>query len=73
MQFSNVSCVKGQENLIDICQMYDIDYEIHFNKKEGRVIDSKNNVVILANHHNHIYIFDMFFADNSLWRSFFYR
>ena len=42
VEFKNVSYVKGlKHNLVSISQLCDADYEVHFNKKEGKVIDSK--------------------------------
>ena len=39
-EFTNVSYVKGpKHNLVSISQLCDADYEVHFNKKEGKVID----------------------------------
>lgn len=43
----NVSYAKGlQYNLIAISQMCDIGYEVHFNKRDGKVIDKKFTLVI---------------------------
>lgn len=72
MQFSNLSYIKGlNHNLIAISQLYDVDYKVYFNKNEGRVIDSNNDVVLIVNHHNDIYILDMFSTNKSLRRCFF--
>nr|KAJ0214070.1 hypothetical protein LSAT_V11C400201610 [Lactuca sativa] len=43
-------------NLISISQLCDVDYEVHFNKKERKI---------------GIYVLDMFYAENSLRRYFF--
>ena len=49
VEFKNVTYVKGiQHNLISISQLCDADYEVHFNKKEGKVIDQKKVVVLAA-------------------------
>src|SRR6187200_3024829 len=72
VEFKNVSYVKGlQHNLISISQICDADYEVHFNKKEGKVIDSKMVPVLTANRQNDIYVLDMFSADQSMRRCFF--
>nr|KAJ0187257.1 hypothetical protein LSAT_V11C900474900 [Lactuca sativa] len=55
-------------NVISINQLCDADYEVHFNKIEG-----ENVTILTANRQNDIYVLDMFFADNSLHRFFFYR
>ena len=69
VEFKNVSYVKGlKHNLVSISQLCDADYEVHFNKKEGKVIDSKMVPVLTANRQNDIYVLDMFSADQSLRR-----
>lgn len=48
--FKNVSYIKGlQHNLISVRQLYDADYEAHFNKKKGKVIDQRNVSVLTVN------------------------
>nr|KAJ0227041.1 hypothetical protein LSAT_V11C100046250 [Lactuca sativa] len=43
--FQNVSYVKGlKHNLISISQLCDADYEVHFTKKEGKVINTDKNI-----------------------------
>ena len=74
VEFNNVSYVKGlKHNLVSISQLCDADYEVHFNKKEGKVIDSKMVPMLTANRQNDIYVLDMFPADQSLRRCFFFR
>ena len=74
MEFKNVSYVKGlKHNLVSISQLCDADYEVHFNKKERKVLDSKMIHVLTANRQNDIYVLDMFSADQSLRRCFFSR
>ena len=74
VEFRNVSYVKGlRHNLVSISQLCDADYEVHFNKKEGKVIDSKKVPVLTANRRDDIYVLDMFSADKSLRRCFFSR
>lgn len=73
VQFSNVSYVKGlNHNLISITQLCDANYEVHFNKKEGKVSDSNNVTIITVNRHSDIYILDMFSAQNPLRHCFFF-
>ena len=74
VKFKNVSYVKGlQHNLISISQLCDADYEVHFTKKEGKVINSENVQVLTATRKSDIYILDMFSADSSLRRCFLSR
>lgn len=50
VEFYNISCVKVLiYNLIAISKLCDDDYEVHFNKKEGIVIDINKKVVLNAN------------------------
>lgn len=73
-EFNNVSYVKGlQNNLTSISQLCDIHYEVHFNKKEGKVIDKKEVIILTANHQVDIYTLEMFSTDNSRRRCFFSR
>nr|KAJ0186081.1 hypothetical protein LSAT_V11C900483530 [Lactuca sativa] len=47
--FQNVSYVKGlKHNLISISQLCDADYEVHFTKKEGRVVNTDKNITNLS-------------------------
>nr|KAJ0216932.1 hypothetical protein LSAT_V11C300102190 [Lactuca sativa] len=47
--FQNVSYVKAlKHNLISISQLCDADYEVHFTKKEGRVVNTNKNIVLSA-------------------------
>ncbi|KAL4562224.1 hypothetical protein LXL04_034422 [Taraxacum kok-saghyz] len=74
VEFKNVSYVKGlKHNLVSISQLCDADYEVHFNKKEGKVIDSKMVPVLTANRQNDIYVLEIFSPDQSLRRCFFSR
>ncbi|KAL4557118.1 hypothetical protein LXL04_035288 [Taraxacum kok-saghyz] len=74
VEFKNVSYVEGlKHNLVSISQMCDADYEVHFNKIEGKVIDSKMIPVVTANRQHDIYVLDMFSADQSLRGCFFSR
>lgn len=52
-----MSFVKGlYNNLISISQLCDTDYEVHYNKKEGKMIDQKNVTVLPAKHIDHVLI-----------------
>ena len=74
VEFKNVSYVKGlKHNLVSISQLCDAGYEVHFNKMEGKVIDSKKVNVLTANRRDDIYVLDMFSADKSLRHCFFSR
>lgn len=43
VELKNVSYIKGLKHyLISINQLYDTDYEVYFNKKEGNIIDLRN-------------------------------
>lgn len=65
--FKNVSYIKGlQHNLISISQLCDDEYNVHFNRKEGKVIDQMNVTLLTGNRQNDTYFLDMFIADNSL-------
>nr|KAJ0222998.1 hypothetical protein LSAT_V11C200083750 [Lactuca sativa] len=67
--FKNVSYVKGlRYNLISISQLCNAGYKVLFNKKEGKIIDQNNIIVLTANQQNDIYVMDMFYADKSLRR-----
>ena len=67
VKFKNVSYVKGlQHNLISISQLCDAGYEVHFNKREGKVVNSEKVQVLTATRQSDIYILDMFSADSSL-------
>ena len=67
VEFKNVSYVKGlKHNLVSISQLCDTDFEVHFNKKEGKVTDSRMVPVLTTNRQNDIYVMDMFSADQSL-------
>lgn len=66
--------MKGlKDNLVAISQLCDADYGVHFNKHEGKVIDSNYVMVLSANCRSDIYILDMFSDDNSLKCCFFSR
>nr|KAJ0204837.1 hypothetical protein LSAT_V11C500258600 [Lactuca sativa] len=70
--FQNVSYVKGlKHNLISISQLCDADYEVHFTKKEGRVVNTDKNIVLLASRKDDIYVIDMFSCDKALMQCFF--
>nr|KAJ0186334.1 hypothetical protein LSAT_V11C900480370 [Lactuca sativa] len=72
--FKNVSYVEVlQHNLISISQICDVGYEVHFNKREGMVVNQKNVIVLTENRQNDIYGLDMFSVDNSLRCCFFSR
>ena len=72
VEFKNVSYVKGlKHNLVSISQLCDADYEVHFNKKEGKVIDSKKVSVLTANRREDIYVLDMFLNSVSHFRAIF--
>lgn len=72
VQFSSVSYLKGlKHNVISITQLCDGNYEVNFSKKEGRMIDSNNDVVLSADCHNDIFILDIFYVDNFHMRFFF--
>ena len=67
VKFKNVSYVKGlQHNLISISQLCDVGYEVHFKKREGKVVNSEKVQVLTATRQSDIYILDMFSADSSL-------
>lgn len=67
VEFSNVSYFKSLKyNLIAISQLCDVDYEVHFNKKEGVVIGCNKKVVLNAKRKDDINILDMFSIDKSL-------
>ena len=68
----NVSYVKGlKHNLISISQLCDADYEVHFSKKEGNVINPNNSPVLTTKRKDDIYVLDMFSADETLWQCFY--
>nr|KAJ0188935.1 hypothetical protein LSAT_V11C900504880 [Lactuca sativa] len=70
--FQNVSYVKGlKHNLISISQLCDADYEVHFTKKEGRVVNTDKNIVLSASRKDDIYVLDMFSSDKALMQCFF--
>ena len=70
--FQNVSYVKGlKHNLISISQLCDADYEVHFTKKEGKVINTSNTLVLSAKRKDDIYVLDMFSADETLLQCFY--
>nr|KAJ0190081.1 hypothetical protein LSAT_V11C800430260 [Lactuca sativa] len=70
--FQNVSYVKGlKHNLISISQLCDADYEVHFTKKEGRVVNTDKNIVLSASRKDDIYVLDMFSSDKALMHCFF--
>ena len=70
--FQNVSYVKGlKHNLISISQLCDADYEVHFTKKEGRVVNIDKNIVLSASRKDDIYVLDMFSSDKALMQCFF--
>ncbi|KAL4573803.1 hypothetical protein LXL04_020621 [Taraxacum kok-saghyz] len=74
VEFKNVSYVKGlQHNLISISQICDADYEVHFNKREGKIINKSAEPVLTANRKNDIYVLEMFSADDALRHCFFTR
>ena len=74
VEFKNVSYVKGlQHNLISISQICDADYEVHFNKREGQILNKAAEPVLTANRKNDIYVLDMFSADDALRHCFFTR
>ena len=53
----NVFYVKGlKSNLISISQVCDAGYKVIFNCNEGKVIDSKNKIVLIALLDNNIYL-----------------
>ena len=55
--FRNVSYVKGlKHNLISISQLCDADYEVHFTKKEGSVINTDKNIALTASWKDDIYV-----------------
>nr|KAJ0200334.1 hypothetical protein LSAT_V11C600335670 [Lactuca sativa] len=59
--FKNVSYVKGlQHNLISISQLFEVGYEILFNKREGKVVDQKSVTDLTTSQQNDIYVLDMF-------------
>ena len=63
----NVSYVKGlKHNLISISQLCDADYEVHFTKDEGRILNSKKVQVLSAPRKDDIYILDMNSTSDSL-------
>nr|KAJ0208804.1 hypothetical protein LSAT_V11C400202500 [Lactuca sativa] len=65
--FQNVSYVKGlKHNLISISQLCDADYEVHFTKKEGKVVNTDKNIVLSASRKDDIYVLDMFSCDKAL-------
>lgn len=73
MEFKKKLYVKGlRRNLISISQLCDANFEIHFNKKEGNIIDSKKSIVLTANRKNDIYVLDMFSFGSSLRHFFFF-
>nr|KAJ0204922.1 hypothetical protein LSAT_V11C500296580 [Lactuca sativa] len=70
--FQNVSYVKGlKHNLISISQLCDADYEVHFTKKEGRVVNTDKNIVLSASRKDDIYVLDIFSSDKALMQCFF--
>nr|KAJ0216892.1 hypothetical protein LSAT_V11C300128750 [Lactuca sativa] len=70
--FQNVSYVKGlKHNLISISQLCDADYEVHFTKKEGRIVNTDKNTVLSASRKDDIYVLDMFSSDKALMHCFF--
>ena len=74
VEFKNVSYVKGlQHNLISISQICDADYEVHFNKREGQILNKAAEPVLTASRKNDIYVLDMFSANDALRHCFFTR
>ena len=70
--FQHVSYVKGlKHNLISISQLCDADYEVHFTKKEGSVINTEKNIALTASRKDDIYVLDMFSCDKALMQCFF--
>ena len=69
--FKNVSYVKGLKyNLVSISQLCDADYEVHFTKKEGRVLNLDKNIALTASRKDDIYVLDMFSSDKALMQCF---
>nr|KAJ0211503.1 hypothetical protein LSAT_V11C400213080 [Lactuca sativa] len=66
---SNESGLK--HNLISISQLCDADYEVHFTKKEGRVVNTDKNIVLSASRKDDIYVLDMFSSDKAVMQCFF--
>lgn len=68
-----VLCQRIKAYLISISQLCDVDYEVLFNKHEGKVIDSNSVTVLSTNLRSDIYILDMFSTNNSFRRCFLSR
>nr|KAJ0197446.1 hypothetical protein LSAT_V11C700383020 [Lactuca sativa] len=60
-----------KHNLISISQLCDADYEVHFTKKEGRVVNTDKNIVLSASRMDDIYVLDMFSCDKAMMQWFF--
>nr|KAJ0219318.1 hypothetical protein LSAT_V11C300121810 [Lactuca sativa] len=69
------SNVKGKNYGIKVCyRCGNASHKvIHFNKREGKVVDQMNDNILTANRHNEIYVLYMFSSGNSLRRRFFSR
>nr|KAJ0217090.1 hypothetical protein LSAT_V11C300105640 [Lactuca sativa] len=71
--YGNIKCnnVGLKHNLISISQLCDADYEVHFTKNEGRVVNTDKNIVLSASRKDDIYVLDMFSCDKALMQCFF--
>lgn len=67
-----MSYVKGlKHKLIYISQLYDVNQEVHLNKKKGNIINSQNKVVLKAKRIQDIDIINKFSADKAMKNCFF--
>nr|KAJ0194309.1 hypothetical protein LSAT_V11C800413730 [Lactuca sativa] len=71
--YGNIKCnnVGLKHNHISISQLCDADYEVHFTKKEGRVVNTDKNIILSASRKDDIYVLDMFSSDKALMQCFF--